>query len=903
MAKEFHIDVTRVQKSNGKFHRVANITRQERLGGRPEGLIHKAVNFAGNVNGDLPSLTKYINNFQPQTFKGQAGKLTAKAALFTTKKNGSVIVKSAMAAETLAIGGAKAAGRKALSEAEWRVKTSGDAGKGALLAAKFTAHTLSAGGGLGKVPLKTVQNFKKFKSLNNEFKLKKKQYKSFKKGDYKLKIEKSKTSLEIAKLKKDKKAVKRLKLNKKSLNNQIKIQKAQLKASHKQVKNARKLSNPIRLTGGVVVNEAKKLSWQMQASVHQKLVHSDDKNDLVRGANVIAQGNKAAVKSVKATSKLLKKAHKPRLERLDQKSKKLMKKKNKLGKKKSLLKNKHYKKSSSVKGLVAINSKLLKAFKPAIGVVGFLSSGFFIIWLMLFLFVMILASVFGNSGWVMGTYTAMDYELTKAESYYTKKAYEYNENVCNTPKTRMGTALWDNTLKYFGYSSDDVDCVDKKGKPNKFDYIGTANYDFDPEKLWSFISAYYYDFSEKKEDEKSDEIKYWEYNSDVEKLIDELLADEYEYKYDCQGKSWKVLDNYEYHEFYSVKNDTVEFQHGKWTYRFKPENYPNEFKSYIKDGYLYIDNFFRVLNANDSFADTEYMLYNNCQYADDEKKDRSPIYQTNSYGNYGYYKDGSFHERTAVTANGQDCYFLISGTDSSDVLNNGNGKIFYGYYKMYYWDDNVTFSYGLYQKKTFDEVIEDKLKNMDNGDERLNYYRQFLGTDEDSNTTHGNHQLLKNILEGDSLHDYLSDNNSYLHWYGYDMYKWGETHCKMDDKEHNGLDICYSSGSKLYAPASNCKIKSYDKDKKVIKLFMDNLEYWYDKDTRDTEIIICNAELINDKKEGDILNERECFAQSTNTRKCDGTDNDRGKDYIHIMAYIDTDGIGSNYIDPRLIFY
>ena len=71
------------------------------------------------------------------------------------------------------------------------------------------------------------------------------------------------------------------------------------------------------------------------------------------------------------------------------------------------------------------------------------------------------------------------------------------------------------------------------------------------------------------------------------------------------------------------------------------------------------------------------------------------------------------------------------------------------------------------------------------------------------------------------------------------------------------------------------------------------MQYWYDGNggtKRDTEVTIANAVLINDYEEGDSIKEGKEFAKTT-----------AGNVNFHI--YIDTDGYGWDYIDPRLELY
>ena len=70
------------------------------------------------------------------------------------------------------------------------------------------------------------------------------------------------------------------------------------------------------------------------------------------------------------------------------------------------------------------------------------------------------------------------------------------------------------------------------------------------------------------------------------------------------------------------------------------------------------------------------------------------------------------------------------------------------------------------------------------------------------------------------------------------------------------------------------------------------MQYWYDGTggtKRDTEVTIKNVTLKGCEK-GDTISEGEVFAAASST-------------YIHIKIEIDTDGMGWDFIDPRLVLY
>lgn len=212
-----------------------------------------------------------------------------------------------------------------------------------------------------------------------------------------------------------------------------------------------------------------------------------------------------------------------------------------------------------------------------------------------------------------------------------------------------------------------------------------------------------------------------------------------------------------------------------------------------------------------------------------------------------------------------------------------NDACMYGYYEKYYWKTECNLYYNVKQKKTFDEVIEDKLKSQSHKDERLEYYKLLSGKESGSETLYGNHQTLRNMLSGDTIRNY-----SVKQAFGYDMWKWNSA----NDGLYQGIKYYCDNGADLYAPF-DCEIKSVDTNDNKITLRKDDVEYWYDGSggtDRDTEVTITNAELLSGFSEGDKIKEGEKFARTTYTN-------------VNFHIEIDTDGYGWDYIDPRLVLY
>ena len=112
------------------------------------------------------------------------------------------------------------------------------------------------------------------------------------------------------------------------------------------------------------------------------------------------------------------------------------------------------------------------------------------------------------------------------------------------------------------------------------------------------------------------------------------------------------------------------------------------------------------------------------------------------------------------------------------------------------------------------------------------------------------------------------------------------------DGLYQGIKDYCSNGDTLKAPFK-CKITDVDTGENKITVRKDDVEYWYDGTggtKRDTEVTIANAVLLSGFSEGDTVNDGQDFAKTT-----------AGNVNFHV--YIDTDGYGWDYIDPRLVLY
>lgn len=257
-------------------------------------------------------------------------------------------------------------------------------------------------------------------------------------------------------------------------------------------------------------------------------------------------------------------------------------------------------------------------------------------------------------------------------------------------------------------------------------------------------------------------------------------------------------------------------------------------------------------------------------------------YIDNDTDTFFFMKGSTRHNRSFWGWDGTDAWFLVSPTDTHIWNSSLNDVCMYGYYEKYKWKTECKLYYNVKQNKTFDEVIADKLGSMSHSDERLQYYSLLIGTD-GSASMYGNHQTLHNLLPGATIRDY-----SLKREFGYEMTGWNTD----SDGLYQGIKVYCTNGDKLKAPFKG-KITDVDTDDNKITIRKDDVEYWYDGTggtERDTEVTIANAVLLSGFSEGDTVNDGQEFAKTT-----------AGNVNFHI--YIDTDGYGWDYIDPRLVLY
>ena len=383
-----------------------------------------------------------------------------------------------------------------------------------------------------------------------------------------------------------------------------------------------------------------------------------------------------------------------------------------------------------------------------------------------------------KSTFVMGTYSSMDKDLSKAVSIYTNLAYTDNKYLLQCGSSQS----WKTGLSSFGVGNSIL--KNYKDVPQEFNYNGTSNYDFSYWKFYSFLCAYFYRVD-----------NYWEMNDEVEKAIRQLYDIQYEFRHQyINGSHWVHKPSYEFSNGYNPCYATVignaQIAWGVFDFKGGAPSELADFAEKIDNNmyriYYSLDNL-EVLNANDDKSATGWYFLNQCSTITDPNGNyRNGLYTYNTT-NYSYFNDGFgivgawqwWFPRTRVFAN-YDLPAYISPTDTVLWLYSFNDRDIGGitiaqrydeliheytdsiredpniaiwdrvgfynqiyemasyydsytdfglcsFYKMYDWKKECKLEYGMYSKMSFDEAIRKMFLSKENGAELYAYYLTLLG--------------------------------------------------------------------------------------------------------------------------------------------------------------------------------
>lgn len=1002
--EQFQVRFTRQQTDGGKFNTKINLVRGEnnyKL--QNKGVIHKLVNQKYRLVGDAPSLTKKVdtvlNKWKPKTVSGMTAKGLVKTSRFALKGTANTALKTALAVDSGAVGTvniAKNYTRRAAQEGilKYKRESDDDANKAVLNVSQIAFNA-------GKGIINHSRLKKQHKLHKARYSLQKYSSRDLKLSS-KLTLKKNKRELKAKKAEikinkitymldksndgsKDKYKVQKstLKLEQKTLKNKRKQTKTELKFSKKSLRNLRGmyiLSTPMPL----VFRPAKYTAKQITASSYQKAINADQSNDFIKVIdNVKRHGLDKASQQLKP-SKLIEKKQKKKSKLQKKRSKqneKLQKQENKLKSKSEVRSTSSSKKKKKKQSKKSIADKIKQFLKNVYEkeVKWFFILLFIPLLILLIMIVLIFSgtsSTISQSGFVLGTFAAQDFDLSQAEEYYTKLGYDMNSKILKLQSNGVINENWKSILGSLGVNTTNMTDTPTEviwGRSEKLNY--DAVWDFDPWKLWSFLCAYNYDFSV--DSSGINDVKFWKFTDQTKSLIREIFNEEYQFECFYDNTShWEELYNYDYDgQFHWVTGSGIANGYGYVDFVSVPEN----IKKFSNGNRIYFNyNNGEILNYNDGYSSTGFYFQDQRYIVTDSSGAQiNPFYQydtsayqyatSNGYGRQyiinniniwmpkSYWSftmnDGrSFQDVFCVevapsdvvvwkygsnvsgyigycsTMEGKDLYYGEWGRDNwidmckewGETNDGYYGYGFSSYYKRSVWVEDCRLYYNVKQKKTFDQVIEDKLKSMSDADERLQYYQFLVGGD--GSSFYGNHQTYQNIFVGNNFREYMEIGNI-LNWFGYDMQNWNEQHCNIASSSggsglHRGVDVYYPSGYAIYSPL-DCKIEKYDSNNHVVILQKNGVNYWYEGKSgngkkRDTKIYITNITLNSGYSEGSTLKAGENFATASGNGKCMlGGETDISKttnsnlpyEYVHLAAYIDTDGYGWDYVDPILLFY
>lgn len=999
--KQMRLKFTRVQNSNGKFvtkpsFYIGEKTYQE----KQHGLLHAAVNLKSRIDGDAPSLTKKLYNFTPTTDTGKSFHKLAKNTYRITSVTGKTALKAGLAAETAGFNAARFVKQQGISSfrQKYQQNAGDDVHQGAL---KTVGVALSAASGLRT----HFQQKKQFKSEKAKFLERKSDFKLHK-PKQKLQISQKKTDLKTlkqnhaARMKNFKAANKSGKSNirtalKKRRTQQLKADKKILKtdkaaivfkkkSEKKLLKNQKKIKKLSR-SGFLAFKPVKAGIKNLKSAGWRKAAYADDSNDFMKASDKLLSTAKSMKKTksqklnaaMKKRSKLLKKENN-RSGKLKARSTKLQDKKKQLNKKRAYKKKRRNHSggfSGAMQAIGKVFSSPASIKKAAASLAGKFVLGTFIpilpFILILALFMNFIATVSSNSGFVLGTYAAIDDSLSAAVEHYTKLAYNMNESVKKCGKSDT----WEDGLQELGIDTDDYDDEPDEfvfGKSTVLNY--TPAYDFDPYILWSFLCAYYYEF-----DEENEDIEYWTYERDGENaynnnttddVVKKLFNQEYKFEHYYDNEShWVQRDDYDFSDGWTrtYGSGCVTNSYGLFGY-IDFNSVPSSLQSYASGNRVYysFENG-EIKNANDEYSATGWYFQDMRSTVTDPSGTVSKglyqqnygLYSTTYSDGYGFFANGVWFpmSRWSVT--------LSDGTESqkkycaeaaprdvviykysySDVPINDFGttmetewintlKYGYGistletetvaeknteywdrdgfyeqilddaqeydtynnygwckYYHMYDWNTDCTLYYNVKQKRTMQEAAKVILQDMDDADQRLEYFYLLIGDEEGSDPMYGNHQTLKSPV-GISMKELITS-GKILNGYGWDMQEWNKTHCDLTEC-HYALDIAYEKRNPVYAMISG-EITDVDEDTNTFSIESNDVDLWYDRE-RDITITYSNVNLS--VEEGDKVDAGEQIGTSTGHQNCEDFENDTGDtDYIHIRVVLDN----SKSVDPRLL--
>ena len=978
VGKETHIKFERRQGKNGRYRTHIKLVRAEAPQQLPRGILHKLNDIGRFFEGDKPFQKKEKIEYKPKTVKGKIAyygiaKPLAEGTRFHLKYSAKAVKGAALASES-ALLTAKSAGINMLTR---RLRMSSDVSDGGK-AAMTALSSVSAG-------RRAVRYLKTYRKRRVKYKESKQSYKSQKLTG---KAEKQK----LKAIRKEnrpalfKHRVKRIVIYGGNIQRLVKFHASHGKTASKGTyKRQRKVSAGKQLVLKSKIQYRKKLNSTEKAIYKnqkkfqklakkkmkrnkvtpaplvpvivpsafalkrigrkgwEKTLTADQNNDFLQAADKISRGASAVHSAAKPIKqKLYEKRTQTRQNKLQKERNRLTEKKTDLkkNKRKNIKKNQKTVKNRAAEKAKAAAKKAAQKTKKAVGdfakfAIKLLGSFLAPIIGIIFIFavvMMMFTGSSGNSSYILGTYNAQDRYLSWACEHYTKIAYDFNEKIL-----KLKTDDWKNGLGELGVNTESYDSKPDKlywGKSEK--YSQKPHFDYDEDKLASFMCAYYY---EPPDDEGN--MKYWEWNneSEIDSVLQDLFDTEYSFKHSYEDFSgWKKYQQYamyggggaESGRYYSVYKENFSKN------RMKIRNVPNEIKAFCKDEYLHYDyDTLEVLDANNGDKRTGYFIQDQRYIITDPKGNSTkPFYSKQTVDRSEvekYIYDGSIHYRTYGTKyavldnNSQETGYFVEDINSRPfkyykfVWANGkneDGSTKYldrtgfsftdegiqiwcvvpsgdtvrwndsikdayliSFYRKSYWYENCDLYYTVQSKCTFDEAIEKVLKKRENSTERIKFYHLLAEGGENTACPYGFHQSMNAPLGTKALQP-LIDKGKIYNRFGYNIKEWNQKDCEGLSDSHNGVDILCKKGDKVYA-MMNGNIEWVDKDKNSLSI-LGSWNYWYD-DNSDRNTALKYFNIKTNLKAGDTVKAGQYIGTVTTKKHCyDNKDIKASKTYLHV---------------------
>lgn len=908
--KRTQIRFTRTQTGPDKFKTHIKFERTADYQKSKPGILHKAVSLKDRFVGDVPSLHKKLKTILPTSKKGKVALSAVNVTEKLVRNSTKLGIKAGLVAETAAFKVTNKTSRflfrKAKLSAESKfqhLKYDNDLLRGVITAGSIFKesgkHLITFGRNhKSLITLKTdhlhkqqsalytkEKNKKLLRSQKNTFK---QQRTDFKKRKIAFKSS-NKTNMERLLIKKRKQMYKSqkadyksLKKSKTSANKKIKKELIQHK---KVVKNQRKVNHePIK---ELTYRKELRASWN-------KLTTADDNNDFITAADkiytLVRQHKKTPkeklTQSKKKDARLNKKANKSQGKLKSQESRFKDKKYAKPNKNKKFKPFKNHKANNAVNSAARIFSKFtskkfLFVFMPIL----------LVIFLFIFQF-QACSAIFSNSGFLIGTFPANDIDIAKAEKYYTKLAWDYNERVI-----KVGLrSNWKLALKEFGVNTSNYDDIPDQfifGKSTVLPY--DCNYDYDSYTLIAFISAYFYRYNSEEED-----IECWTYNSSVENALKRLFNKQYEFKHHYDNTShWQEKYNYRFEGGGGASDGNYYTIYGNDLYRdkMKAANVPGAIRQYCDDeGFIHYNSNLEILNAQKNNKRTGWFIQDQRYIVTDPSgRSNKPFY---------YYNNGEFcwmfrgHEMVRNSfgwSDAEQAWWVVSPTDSYlwNGANYHDRKCLVSFYQKNEWVTDCRLYYTVRQVMTLDEAAKSLLSNLSNSQDRLNYYNALLRGD-GNNCIYGGHQLLNSPIT--SGFNELIDNKRYYNQFGWDVQAWNKKHCSC--KLENCVDIDLAPGCDVFSMIDG---KIIENDRSKYKIVIEStvpVEFWNSEKYK-LRVTYYNANLTSSLNQAVKAGEK--IGRSTSSKYCSGnknTDADRSFLCVKIEIY---DNAQWNAVDPQLL--